>query len=205
MQRDALKLLDEVIAHSPRVVSLCAGQILPSCIEQVASLQQKAVKLKADLSAKVVVTAWRLSVFERMENVLRVLGNEVGQAEDYGAIVGRDVEYAGLFSHYPGTVALQEIAGNKGSRSSGLSNFDLASFAARLSLVLLDTWKEVAPQSGNKRRKQNRDGRSDSLLNKDAVDMLEKILNILHFLSKTSKSFAKENTVGFLKRSAVHS
>ena len=117
-----LKVLDEVTAHAPRVVAACAAQVLPSCIEQIASSSSSssaeksnpAIRLKSDLSnkvrwpknlvkgcvhhlinkcsnylminlksvfvkiyiinhvlLKVVMGAWRLSVFQRLENVLR--------------------------------------------------------------------------------------------------------------------------------------
>ena len=84
-----------------------------------------------------------------------------------------------------------------------MSSFDMAAFSSQLASVLLDTWKEVAPvttakKSGRKRKSRSAassaddgcDGDSDmsSLLSRDAVEMLDKIVAILHFLASASSS-----------------
>ena len=103
------QVLDEVTAHAPRVVSACAAQVLPSCIEQIASSssasteKSNSIRLKSDLSNKVVMGAWRLSVFQRLENVLRVVSeSKAGGGSDKENEEGlRPREsppmYAGLF------------------------------------------------------------------------------------------------------------
>ena len=97
-------------AHAPRVVAACAAQVLPSCIEQIASSsstssteKSNSIRLKSDLSNKVVMGAWRLSVFQRLENVLRVVSeSKTGGGSDKENEEGlRPKEspptYAGLF------------------------------------------------------------------------------------------------------------
>ena len=84
-----------------------------------------------------------------------------------------------------------------------MSSFDMAAFSSQLASVLLDTWKEVAPvttakKSGRKRKSRSAassaddgcDGDSDmsSLLSRDAVEMLDKIVAILHFLAASASS-----------------
>ena len=100
------QVLDEVTAHAPRVVAACAAQVLPSCIEQIASSsteKSNSIRLKSDLSNKVVMGAWRLSVFQRLENVLRVVSeSKTGGGSDKENEEGpRPREsppmYAGLF------------------------------------------------------------------------------------------------------------
>ena len=75
IQRDALKALDEVTARAPRVDAACAAQVLPGCIEQIASpsASSSSMRLKSELSSKLAMAAWRLSVLHRLENVLRVV------------------------------------------------------------------------------------------------------------------------------------
>ena len=105
--------MDEVTAHAPRVVAACAAQVLPSCIEQIASsssssstsaAKDNVIRLKSDLSNKVVMGAWRLSVFQRLENVLRVVSEsktgEGSEKENEERIPSKESPpmYAGLFS-----------------------------------------------------------------------------------------------------------
>ena len=212
IQRDALKVLDEVTAHAPRVVAACAAQVLPSCIEQIASsssaTEGNVIRLKSDLSNKVVMGAWRLSVFQRLENVLRVVSEaetgDRGSDKEAGGRIRHKTPiespppaFASLFCGAGNPLLLSEISSSSDA-ASNLSSFDMAAFSSQLASVLLDTWREVAPvtskgskrkrKSGNAVSSDNGDSHSSSLLSKDAVDMLDKIVAILHFLASDPKS-----------------
>ena len=160
-------------AHAPRVVAACAAQVLPSCIEQIASSsstssteKSNSIRLKSDLSNKVVMGAWRLSVFQRLENVLRVVSEsktgEGSEKENEERIPSKESPpmYAGLFCGAGIPLPLSEISSR--TDESNMSSFDMAAFSSQLAAVLLDTWKEVAPvttaskKSGRKRK--SRDG-----------------------------------------------
>ena len=108
-----------------------------------------------------------------------------------------------LFTPQPTADVICECRPKISSRSdkSNMSSFDMAAFSSQLAAVLLDTWKEVAPvttakKSGRKRKSRSAASSADdggggdsdmsSLLSRDAVEMLDKIVAILHFLAASS-------------------
>ena len=119
--------------------------------------------------------------------------------------------FAGLFCGEEATsLPLSELSSGRAAPASGqptaaaAAGLDVGAFSAQLAAVLLGTWREVAPAKAKgraaARKRRREDGgaaagegdcalpSSSSLLPKDAVDMLDKIVAILHFLSSDSGS-----------------
>ena len=150
---------------------------MPSCIEQITQKgsAEGSKVLSTGINNKIVITQWRLNVFERLEKILKILVHEKALRETYNK-----PPTLGIQSHYGLYPRLQLIQNGDGLSMSDLSRqnhiyskeFSLNQFAYKLSSILLDTWTEVATTLKKSRR----------ALNKDCGLVLSKVIGILQYL-----------------------
>lgn len=154
IQFGALRLLDTVIDHLPDLVRRHSGQILPNCVNQIAT----GAKLdSAGLNDSVSNAQRRTEVICRIAKLLRSLVPEDSAAPDLlqpPSAHKFDTQGSNFFGLYRPINDLGPVAASNSAKGSQLDTFILGTIP-----VLLEVWKECVGETdikgGNKRGKRS--------------------------------------------------